>query len=63
VALDATSLRNAVARLREGLARHRREPHDERLRDGLIQRFEFADELAPAPSFENSGRSDPHGDA
>jgi predicted ATPase len=32
---------NAVARLREGLARHQGEPADEHLRDGLIQRFEF----------------------
>jgi len=36
---------NAVERLREGLERHRREPHDEQLRDGLIQRFEFTYEL------------------
>jgi len=46
VALDATPLRNAVERLREGLARHKREPLDEQLRDGLIQRFEFTYELA-----------------
>jgi nucleotidyltransferase substrate binding protein (TIGR01987 family) len=46
VALDTTSLHNAVTRLREGLARHRREPLDEQLRDGLIQRFEFTYELA-----------------
>src|SRR3984957_18386158 len=44
--LDATPLRNAVQRLREGLARHRAEPTDERLRDGLIQRFEFTYELS-----------------
>ena len=37
---------NAVARLREGLERHRREPNDEQLRDGLIQRFEFTYELS-----------------
>jgi hypothetical protein len=39
-----------VRRLREGLARYRREPTDEQLRDGLIQRFEFtyalSDEIA-----------------
>jgi nucleotidyltransferase substrate binding protein (TIGR01987 family) len=35
-----------VQRLREGLARHEREPKDEQLRDGLIQRFEFAYELS-----------------
>jgi nucleotidyltransferase substrate binding protein (TIGR01987 family) len=43
--LDATSLGSAVQRLREGLARHQREPNDEQLRDGLIQRFEFTYEL------------------
>jgi nucleotidyltransferase substrate binding protein (TIGR01987 family) len=35
-----------VERLREGLERHRREPGDEQLRDGLIQRFEFTYELS-----------------
>ncbi|MBE7159562.1 MAG: nucleotidyltransferase substrate binding protein [Rhodospirillales bacterium] len=35
----------AVARLREGLERHQREPDDEQLRDGLIQRFEYTYEL------------------
>ena len=44
--LDTTSLGNAVRRLREGLARYEREPADEQLRDGLIQRFEFAYELS-----------------
>jgi nucleotidyltransferase substrate binding protein (TIGR01987 family) len=44
-ALDISPLVNAVARLREGLERHRREPQDEQLRDGLIQRFEFTYEL------------------
>jgi nucleotidyltransferase substrate binding protein (TIGR01987 family) len=44
--LDITSLGNAVRRLREGLARHRREPADEQVRDGLIQRFEFTYELS-----------------
>jgi nucleotidyltransferase substrate binding protein (TIGR01987 family) len=46
MALDPTSLANAVARLREGLVRHRAEPADEQLRDGLIQRFEFTYELS-----------------
>src|SRR5712692_11272434 len=46
MALDITSLDNAVQRLREGLARHQREPADEQLRDGLIQRFEFTYELS-----------------
>lgn len=44
--LDITSLDNAVRRLREGLDRHQREPADEQLRDGLIQRFEFTYELS-----------------
>jgi nucleotidyltransferase substrate binding protein (TIGR01987 family) len=46
VKLDTTSLANAVQRLREGLARHQREPKDEQVRDGLIQRFEFTYELS-----------------
>jgi nucleotidyltransferase substrate binding protein (TIGR01987 family) len=45
VALDPAALSNAVRRLREGLVRHRGEPTDEQLRDGLIQRFEFTYEL------------------
>ena len=44
--LDITSLGDAVGRLREGLARCEREPADEQLRDGLIQRFEFTYELS-----------------
>jgi nucleotidyltransferase substrate binding protein (TIGR01987 family) len=43
--LDLSPLANAVARLREGLARHQREPADEQVRDGLIQRFEYTYEL------------------
>jgi len=46
MALDITSLDNAVQRLREGLSRHQSEPADEQLRDGLIQRFEFTYELS-----------------
>jgi hypothetical protein len=46
MALDIAPLANAVERLREGLARHQREPSDEQLRDGLIQRFEFTYELS-----------------
>ena len=46
MSLDIGALVNAVARLQEGLERHRREPADEQLRDGLIQRFEFTYELA-----------------
>ena len=45
MSLDVTSLGNAVRRLREGLARYEREPADEQIRDGLIQRFEFTYEL------------------
>jgi nucleotidyltransferase substrate binding protein (TIGR01987 family) len=44
--LDSTSLGNAVRRLREGLLRCEREPADEQVRDGLIQRFEFTYELS-----------------
>jgi nucleotidyltransferase substrate binding protein (TIGR01987 family) len=44
--LDIGPLVNAVGRLREGLERHLREPGDEQLRDGLIQRFEFTYELS-----------------
>jgi nucleotidyltransferase substrate binding protein (TIGR01987 family) len=46
VKLDITALSNALMRLREGLARCEREPTDEQLRDGLIQRFEFTYELS-----------------
>ena len=45
MSLDVSALANAVRRLREGLARCDREPNDEQLRDGLIQRFEFTYEL------------------
>jgi nucleotidyltransferase substrate binding protein (TIGR01987 family) len=46
IKLDTTSVGNAVRRLREGLARYEREPTDEQIRDGLIQRFEFTYELS-----------------
>ena len=46
MSLDIAALVNAVTRLQEGLERHLREPTDEQLRDGLIQRFEFTYELA-----------------
>jgi hypothetical protein len=39
VPLDVAPRVNAVARLREGLGRHRREPHDQQLRNGLQQRL------------------------
>ena len=44
--VDLEPLERAIARLREGLTRHRAAPEDEQLRDGLIQRFEFTYELA-----------------
>ncbi|WP_374407313.1 HI0074 family nucleotidyltransferase substrate-binding subunit [Pelagerythrobacter sp.] len=44
--INITPLERAVARLEEGLARHRAEPADSQLRDGLIQRFEFTYDLS-----------------
>ena len=44
--LDTISLGNAARRLREGLARHEREPTDEQIRDGLIHRIELTYELS-----------------
>jgi nucleotidyltransferase substrate binding protein (TIGR01987 family) len=44
--LDATSLGNALQRLREGLVRCESEPSDEQVRDRLIQRVEFTYELS-----------------
>lgn len=44
--LDVTPLRNAVARLREGLERYHRDVADTQIRDGLIQRFEFTYDLS-----------------
>lgn len=44
--LNISPLVNAVEQLHEGLERHQREPGDEQLRDGLIQRFEFTYELS-----------------
>lgn len=44
--LDLGALVNAVARLDEGLVRHRLQAHDAQLRDGLIQRFEFTYEIS-----------------
>ena len=45
MSIEASALADAVQRLREGRARCDREPADEQLRDGLIQRFEFTYEL------------------
>ena len=44
--LDLTPLANAIARLREGLARYVRDTSDDQVRDGLIQRFEFTYEIS-----------------
>ncbi|MBF0334044.1 MAG: nucleotidyltransferase substrate binding protein [Alphaproteobacteria bacterium] len=44
--LDIGPLRNAVTRLREGLARYDQNVADTQIRDGLIQRFEFTYELS-----------------
>jgi nucleotidyltransferase substrate binding protein (TIGR01987 family) len=46
MSLDLSPLRNAVERLREGLARYRLDVSDTQIRDGLIQRFEFTYELS-----------------
>lgn len=46
MALDLTSLRNAVRRLSEGLATAKTAPANELLRDGAIQRFEYTYELS-----------------
>jgi nucleotidyltransferase substrate binding protein (TIGR01987 family) len=46
MALDFSPLASAIARLEEGLVRHRAEPADTQLRDGLIQRFEFTYDIA-----------------
>ena len=44
--LDFSSFVAAVKRLDEGLERYQRDTSDEQIRDGLIQRFEFAYDLA-----------------
>ena len=44
--LDFTPLRNAIARLDEGLSRYQSDPSDLQIRDGLIQRFEFTYDLS-----------------
>jgi nucleotidyltransferase substrate binding protein (TIGR01987 family) len=44
--LDIGPFVRVIARLTEGLDGHHKEPDDEQLRDGLIQRFEFTYELS-----------------
>lgn len=44
--LDLTSLTNALALLRRGIARHALAPDDEELRDACIQGFEYCLELS-----------------
>ena len=44
--LDCSSLAKAVFRLSEGLAILRQDPEVTIVRDGVIQRFEFTNELA-----------------
>ncbi len=46
IALDLSSLSNAVGKLDEGLTRCRANLSDAQLRDGLIQRFEFTYEIS-----------------
>lgn len=44
--LDISSLKKAISKLDEGLARYNLNIGDDQLRDGLIQRFEFIYELS-----------------
>ncbi|MCD8505401.1 MAG: nucleotidyltransferase substrate binding protein [Burkholderiaceae bacterium] len=44
--LDFSTLARAVERLDEGLARYRSDISDIQIRDGLVQRFEFAYEIS-----------------
>lgn len=44
--LDLSPLENALAALDRGLTRFAAAPHDEEVRDGCIQRFEFTFELS-----------------
>lgn len=43
--IDLTSLINAVCQLEQGLSAHAKEPQNELMRDGVIQRFEYTYEL------------------
>jgi nucleotidyltransferase substrate binding protein (TIGR01987 family) len=44
--LDFSSLRNALARLKEGYQRYQSDISDIQIRDGLIQRYEFTYEIS-----------------
>ena len=44
--VDLSFLQKAIARLDAGLTRYRQDIHDEQIRDGLIQRFEFTYEIS-----------------
>lgn len=46
MALDFSTLLNAIDRLAEGLARWKQDLSDTQIRDGLIQRFEFTYDLS-----------------
>jgi nucleotidyltransferase substrate binding protein (TIGR01987 family) len=46
MALDLTSLENALTRFSEGLEMLKESPEDTLIRDGVIQRFEFTYELS-----------------
>lgn len=44
--VDLSFLQKAIARLDAGLTRYRQDTHDEQIRDGLIQCFEFTYEIS-----------------
>lgn len=44
--LDIKPLENAIERLKRGFDRYQANQHDDQLRDGLIQRFEFTYEIS-----------------
>lgn len=44
--LDLTALKNALSQLKQGLEAAEKEPKNEVIRDGVIQRFEYSHELA-----------------
>ena len=44
--LDVSSLKKAISKLENGLARFNLDETDDQIRDGLIQRFEFSYEIS-----------------